>query len=151
MNRIFTLRSLAKALVVAIAISGLVPTSARASAEIREKMAKLAEEILKVTKGEAVTVGVFSPTGLPESNSGPGIEATLRLELELRKKGIVQPGAKFEIKGDYAYARTRDPKLAGLRVIKVSAELIDTEFAEKLLQVPLEVILDATSSVGQIL
>lgn len=118
--------------------------------EIREKMAKLAQEILKITKQEPVAIGVFSPTGLPDSNSGPGLEAELKTALESLKAGSVLKTAKYEIKGDYAYAKTRNPEMGGIRVVKLNAVIIELEFNEPIVKLPIEVQLDHTASIGAI-
>jgi hypothetical protein len=124
---------------------------AAAATELREKLGELAAEVLKATKNQPVSVGVFSPTGLPDANSGPGIEGVLRDELERLKKGVVQADAQFEVKGDYAFARSRDVAQGGLKVVKVTARIIDKEFSEELLTIPLKVELDHTQSLAAIL
>jgi hypothetical protein len=121
------------------------------SAELRERFAVLAKEVLKTTKRQPVSVGVFSPTGLGDTNSGVGLEEVLRFELEREEKGIVRPDAKYEVKGDYAYARSRDERFKGLRVVKVIARVIEKEFSEAVLEAPLEVVLDGTRTIQEVL
>lgn len=122
-----------------------------ASPEIRERFAALATRILETTKQQAVSVGVFSPTGLPETNSGPGLEQILTHELNRLSPDVVKATALYEVKGDYAYARSRDTALEGLRIIKIRVRIIDKEFSEDLLTVPLECVLDHTRTVAQVL
>jgi hypothetical protein len=108
---------------LAILVLAAIPGPARPSAELRARMAALAADILKNTRGEPVRVGQFSPTGLPDSNVGPGFEALLRQQLEAVKKGSVQAKARYEVKGDYALVKSRtDPNL---REIRVTARLIE--------------------------
>ncbi|MCA9093233.1 MAG: hypothetical protein KDA68_07075 [Planctomycetaceae bacterium] len=122
-----------------------------ASPELRDKLLGVAETILKVTKNEPVTVGVFSPTGLPDSNSGPGFEGALTDALNQISKGSVSPEAKIEIKGDYAYAKSQNPLSSGLKVIKLKVRIIDKEFAQDLADFdPIEVLLDGTNTIAEI-
>ncbi|MDA1015004.1 MAG: hypothetical protein O3A00_11210 [Planctomycetota bacterium] len=107
-----------------------IPCPAQASPEMQEMMGRLAERVLATTKGDPVTVGVFSPTGLAGSTSGIGINAALTDELNRKKPGSVRADAKFEVKGDYAFAQTRDPLHGGLKVIKLTWKIFDKKFAE---------------------
>ncbi len=57
-------------------------STAFATPELRQQMEVLAKDVLANTKQQAVTIGQFSRTGLPNSNSGPGIEQVLKAALE---------------------------------------------------------------------
>lgn len=119
-----------------------------ASKEVQEKFGELAKRILDTTKNQPVSVGVFSQTGLPDSNAGPGLEGILADELSRAAPGSVKDDAKFEIKGDYSYAKTRDTALQGLKIIKIDVRIIEKEFSEVLLSIPLT--LDFTQSVAEL-
>ncbi|MCA9118098.1 MAG: hypothetical protein KDA79_23665, partial [Planctomycetaceae bacterium] len=122
-----------------------------AAAEVNRKLAELAAEVLRATRNQPVTVGVFSPTGLSETNSGPGIEGILQDELERLAAGSVRDDARFEVKGDYAFAKTRNSPNGNLKVIKITARIIDKQFAEDLLTIPLRVELNHTQSLAAVL
>src|SRR5437870_3192613 len=79
------------------------PAPAWATSELRDKMSALAQDILKVTKQQAVTVGQFTPTGLPDVNSGPGLERLLATALGT----LARDDARFEVKGDYALVKSQ--------------------------------------------
>ncbi|MCA9117727.1 MAG: hypothetical protein KDA79_21800 [Planctomycetaceae bacterium] len=127
------------------------PRPVAAAAEVNRKLAELAAEVLRATKNQPVTVGVFSPTGLSETNSGPGIEGILHDELERLAVGLVRDDARFEVKGDYAFAMSRNSPNGELKVIKITARIIDMQFAEDLLTIPLRVELDHTQSLAAVL
>lgn len=138
--------------VALLSLAAAVPTRpAEASPEVREKFTELAKRIVDTTKGQPVTVGIFSQTGLPDSNAGPGLEGILTDELNRLQSGIVSVDAKYEVKGDYAYARPRGGDETGLKVIKVKVRIIEKEFSEDLLTVPLDVTLDQTRTVAEML
>lgn len=130
-----------------------VDASAAASNELRDKLQSLAANILKATRNQPVTVGVFSGTGLPETNSGPGIEGELRNALNQLLAGCVKDDATFEVKGDYAFAKSTDPKNAGLKVAKIKARLIDKETGEEVLglNVSLDLQLDGTRTIAELI
>ncbi|GEM_PF-1690992 len=134
-----------------VAVSLISVSSTNAAPEIRSRFAELAVRILETTKQQSVSVGVFSPTGLPETNSGPGLEEILTDELNRIAPGVVKPTAQYEVKGDYAFARSRDTELENLRVIKIRVRIIDKEFSEDLLTVPLQCALHHTRTVAQVL
>lgn len=124
---------------------------ATASPEVREKFRELADGVLKVTNGQPVAVGVFSQTSLRDTNAGPGLEQMLAFELNRLKPGIVRDDAKYEIKGDYAFAKSRDPAHEGLKVVKINIRVIDKEFAEELITFRPQVVLDHTRTVAEVL
>lgn len=118
--------------------------------QFRDEMMRLAERILATTKQQPVQVGVFSPTGLPKTNVGPGFEGVLAQCLNKLRPGSVQPEAKYEVKGDYLFAKARElPKLS--RVVKVNARLIDLEFGEELNRTPMKMMLDHTKTIAAVL
>ena len=136
--------------IVMLGIAASSATEARATEELRNELHRLAEQVLKLTKNQPVTVGVFSPTGLPASNSGPGIEGILSQELEVIRPGCVTKDAAYEVKGDYAFAKSRDPKSEGLKIIQIKTRLIDKEFNEDILQAPLEAVFTGNNTIAQI-
>jgi hypothetical protein len=108
------------------------PNAAQGSSELRKELSQLAHTLLVLVDKEnepSVSIGSFTPIGLPDSNSGPGIEQVLRQEMEAERKGIVKENAKLEIKGDYAFVPHRTN--SALRVIKIGARLIDTGTGEE--------------------
>lgn len=139
----------------AMLVIGLTAQPAQATQELRDKMRELAQRILATTRNQPVAIGTFTGSvDLRDTNSGPGLEGVLTEELNLIQKGVVATDprlAKFEVKGDYAFAKTRDPKLANIKVVKVKARIIDTETAEDLEQIPFEVILDHTNTIAKVL
>lgn len=137
-------------LALLLAFAAFPRPAAATSQELRDKLHAVAADILNDTHHQPVTVGVFSPTGLPDTDSGPGIEQALTTELDRISPNIVQPKAKFEVKGDYAYAKSHDPKLADLKVIKITATVIDTEFAEEIARISNDATLDGTKTIAEI-
>lgn len=63
-----------------------------------EVIADAAVEVLKITANQPVIVGQFTPTFLPDSNSGPAIAELLKKALG---HDLVKRDALFEVKGDY--------------------------------------------------
>lgn len=123
-------------------------TTLRASEELRKEIAALAENILKNVKKQPVSVGQFTPTGLLASNAGPGLEEILRAELEARQKGVVQPNAKFEVKGDYALVKSKtDPDQ---RVIKIVARIIDKDNGDELKDLLVQANLGGTREIAEL-
>lgn len=135
----------------ALSFAILTVDDAVASSETRSKFLALAQRILSETKNAAVSVGVFSQTGLNDSNAGPGLEQILTEELNRIIPGIVREDAKFVLKGDYAFAKTRNPADEGRKVIKITVRLIEKEFAEEVVRIPLHVQLGHTKTIAEIL
>src|SRR5262249_6230702 len=123
---------------------------ALASKEMQGQFEELAKQILDVTSDEPVTIGVFSQTGLPNSNAGPGLEGMLRDALLQRSTHSVHPDAKYEIKGDYAYVASQDDRYAGLKIIKIEIRIIDKQTATTLQTIPLTIELVYTQSVAEL-
>lgn len=123
----------------------LAAAPASASQELRDKIAGLAREILANTKQQPVTVGQFSPTGLPDSNSGPGVEQLLTAALGQ----LAKADARFEVKGDYALVKSKaDP---ALREAKVTARLFDKDTGDELVHLRLDVRLNNTATIAEVL
>jgi hypothetical protein len=78
-----------------------------------EVVADAAAEVLKITANQPVIVGQFTPTFLPDSNSGPAIAELLKKALG---NDFVKRDALFEVKGDYTLRevdRDRDAQKPG--------------------------------------
>jgi hypothetical protein len=119
-----------------------------ASQELRDNMGKLARSVLANTKNRPVSVGQFSPTGLPDSNAGVGLERVLVTQLELISPGSVKADAPFEVKGDYALVRSKgDP---AMKEIKVTARLIEKESGEELVNFRMETRLNGNNSIAEV-
>jgi hypothetical protein len=127
----------------------LSPSSSSASDELRDTMKQLAKRVLASAKSSPVRVGVFSPVGQDNTNSGPGFEAVLTDELNAIRKGAVRTDARIEVKGEYAFAKSR--KQSGLKVIKVTAKVVDLDFAEDLEEIDFKVELSGTKTIAEIL
>ena len=143
------MRILLLTLTTAIGFIVLPPARADASDELRAAMKSLAQRVRDTVKTNSVRVGVFSPTGQDNANSGPGFEAVLTDELNGLKQGFVRPDARIEVKGEYAYAKSRTQD--GLKVIKVTAKIVDLDFAEDLETIPFKVELSGTKTIAEIL
>jgi hypothetical protein len=126
-----------------------------------EVVADAAVQVLKITANQPVIVGQFTPTFLPDSNSGPAIA-------ELLKKAIgndfVKRDALFEVKGDYTLRevdQSRDAQKPGdefrlsdhapnhLKVIELTFR-VSTRTGEKK-TFDLARFVDDNKSIGQIL
>jgi hypothetical protein len=122
-----------------------VPASARASRELREKMSALAKDVLKNTKNQPVTVGQFTPTGLQNSNSGPGLERILAAELG----ALVRDDALFEVKGDYALVSSRSAP--GLKEILIIARIIEKASGEERKELQLKSQLEGNNTIAEVI
>src|SRR5947209_143835 len=111
-----------KAIVLGIVALASMANPASASDELRNSLKKLAEGILETTGHKQVSIGQFSPTGLPYSNAGVGIEQILKSELEVLEKGCVVEHAPYEVKGDYLLVTSHSDKER--KEIKIKARLI---------------------------
>jgi hypothetical protein len=114
----------------------LAPTASRADApsdSLSKVLRSAAEEILKVVKDQAVSVGQITPTGLPDANGGPAIVELLKGELERLRPGCVRRAGAFEIKGDFNLAPHPDPSEAGLgqKVVRLLFRIVDTASGEE--------------------
>lgn len=127
----------------------LFSASAEASEELREKLGRMAGDILKSVNNKPVSVGHFSPTALNDTNSGPGIEALLTEELNARSANCVRPDAAYEIKGDYAFVKDRHSP--DLKLLKINARLIEKEFGEELQNARIQVEVRRNHSIAQML
>src|SRR5271157_1580138 len=129
-------RGLTLSLFLGIASLGLAPHSSRADApsdSLSEVLHSAAEEILKVVKDQAVSVGQITPTGLPDANGGPAIVELLKQELERLRPGSVRRAGAFEIKGDFNLAPHPDRSEAGLgqKVVRLLFRIVDTATGEE--------------------
>lgn len=121
------------------------PEAVHANPELRDKMSALAQDILKVTKQQAVTVGQFTPIGLPDVNSGPGLERLLAAALGT----LARDDARFEVKGDYALVSSQVRAL--LKEVRITVRVIDKETAEELKESRVIVALEGNNSIAQLL
>ncbi len=122
-------------LFLGVSVLSLAP-AARADAPsdtLSEVLHSAAEEILKVVKDQAVSVGQITPTGLPDANGGPAIVELLKGELERLRPGSVRRAGAFEVKGDFNLAPHPDPAEAGLgqKVVRLIFRVIDTATGEE--------------------
>lgn len=129
------LRLPAVAIMVAWQAGALAPSSAQevTAGNLQEVIRSAAEEVLKVTENQPVSVGQITPTGLPEANGGPAIGELLKRQLELLQPGVVRRGAPFEIKGDYNLAPhpvQAEAKLAQ-KVPRLVFRIVDTSSGEE--------------------
>jgi serine/threonine protein kinase len=109
-------------------------------AKLREAMKKLAAQILANTGTQPVSVGHFTSTGTPHSTVDVVLETVLSVELEDLRKGIVQPTAPFEIKGDYHVESGKDNR--ELKELKIIVRLIETQSGDEVVQLQRKVQLD---------
>jgi hypothetical protein len=124
------------------------PGQARASQELRDEMAKLARAVLGNTKNQPVTVGQFSPTGLPDSNAGLGIEQILAAALEAANRGSVRGDARYEVKGDYALVQSRTNN--ALKELRITARLIEKATGEEVTDLRVAVNLNGNNTIAEI-
>src|SRR5437868_5351662 len=117
--RFAMLRRIWIGIVMGLALALTAPGKVSAtSSQLQEGLAKIAKEILASTKDQPVSVGSFTPTKLPFSNAGTGIEEILKGELEQLHKGIVTTTALYEVKGDYALVVSpTDPSLKEIKIV----------------------------------
>lgn len=132
-----------------LSLACVSPQAASASQELRDKLANIADSILKNTKQQAVTVGQFSPTGLPDTNNGPGIEQLLTKALEAKASGIVKADALFEVKGDYSLVNSKVN--SQLKVVKIITRLISKETGEELKELRVDAELTQNRTIAEVL
>jgi hypothetical protein len=126
-------------------------TAAQASSQLREKLEELSKEVLKVTQQQPVKVGEFARgPGVDAANASVGIEETLRGALERVSPGSVRKEAKFTLQGRYSFVSKTSAGELAFKVIKLTVEIRD-ENDEGLLQVPLESVLDGSSTIAELL
>lgn len=136
-------------LFLVIACVAHTPSATEASQELRDKLTGLADNILKNTKQQPVTIGQFTPTGLANTNNGPGIEQLLTQALNAKVEGIVKAGALFEVKGDYSLVASKvNPEL---KVIKIISRLFSIESGEELKELRLDVELSQNKTIAEVL
>lgn len=128
-----------------------VPGLANATEELRVQITVLAKHVLDVVKQQPVAVGSFTPIGQPHSNTGPGLESELTVALNNLTPAIVSVTARFEVKGDYGFHTSKDPKHDGLKIVKIKARVLDRESGETLSDTPIEAVLTGTNSIGKII
>lgn len=144
-------RNVIKCLMLAALTVGIC-NSAHATGELKDKLSQVAADIVKSTHHQAVIVGHFTPSGLADHHGGPSLENLLTNELEHIKKGIVTTDpshAKFEIKGDFVFAKDRvHPER---RAIKITVRLIDIEFGEEIKELRIKTTLEGNSTIAKVL
>lgn len=124
-------------------------STAFATPELRQQMEVLAKDVLANTKQQAVTIGQFSGTGLPNSNSGPGIEQVLKEALEAQQRGAVRDDAKFEVKGDYLLVPSKTNP--ALKAVRVKARILELETGEELKESRIDVELGGNNTIAEVL
>jgi hypothetical protein len=134
------------ALILAAAV---VPGAAGAAESMRDEIrAALAEPIKKLLKKEnqdAVAVGEFTGPAQLDTNSGPGIQEMLADELRALRVNVAKTAA-YSVKGSYAKVRDRDSP--GLILVKVTAEVFDSD-SERRAEFP--ALLRGVSDIAKIL
>lgn len=141
--------SLQRLLIPLVALFVLATTSTEAS-QLDEKMSEVAQRVLALTRGQQVAVGVFSPTGLPDTNFGPGCKESLITALEKQRAGSVNKRANFEVKGDYVFVGGQDAHAVGLtRVVTIVVRVIDLAAGAKEVG-KLSVRIDHTKTIAKV-
>ncbi|QEG01351.1 hypothetical protein Mal15_54270 [Stieleria maiorica] len=136
-------------LLLFIALATPIGPEVRAS-QLDEKMNELAERVLAITKNQKVKVGVFSPTGLPGTNFGPGCTQSLQQALNKRQPGSVADDANFEVTGNYLFVKSRShADLA--RVVKIDVRIVDLEYGEEVTKLPFRVEIDHTKAIAKVI
>lgn len=135
--------------VLSLLVFGLPSPSAIAS-QLDEKMKELAESVLAFTKGKSVRVGVFSPTGLPDTSFGAGCTEALKHAINQRKPDAVSETANFVVNGNYLFVKSRTHTDLS-RVVKIDARIIDLTFGEEVTKIPFRVELDHTNAIAEVI
>lgn len=112
------------------------PATRGESESFESRFEMLAQRVTESTGGQPVVLGQFTSTNLSDVNFGPGIRGQLHQALLRLDAKLVAPDAKHVVKGDYAFAK--NPSNAALpRDIKITVRVIDGEFDEELVRIPL--------------
>src|SRR5262249_17460069 len=118
-------------LLAGVVAGGLLLISPAAAQEARQnlrvataELAKSAKAVVEKEDQPAVRIGRFVPTGLDDSNAGDGIGALLAEALGK----FVNPNAVLEISGAYGFVE----KVAGVKVVKIKAKIVNTKSLEEL-------------------
>lgn len=119
---------------------------AAATEQLINKLFNVAKEIADVAKGQAVRVGVLSPTGLPGNTSAEGIEEKLKIALGNAKVMMSgdQSTARYEIKGEILFLPKKE------KVVRIKLKLVDLETGEELQNSSLETLIDSVTDIAQI-
>jgi hypothetical protein len=134
-----------------LGLSAAFVATGRATAdEIRDKFKSLAKEVLENTHEQSVSVGQFTPVGLPHANAGVGLEQLLREALEAIHAGIVQTKAQYEVKADYALVSSELSH--DMKEIKFALHIFNTDSGEELniLRSRVQVRLSGTNTIALI-
>src|SRR6056297_167371 len=105
---------------------------------IDQRMLLVAAKILQTTDGKPVQLGDFTPTNLQRVNFGPGLRGRLQEALLRENPQAVASHAAFIVKGDYSFSKSRE-NADQPRDIKITARVIDGEFDEELVQIPVRI------------
>lgn len=122
-----------------------------ASPQLRDRMGELAKKILELTENRSVSIGVFSPTRLQDTNSASGLEETLKEELNRAGPNSVKPDAPFEVKADYAFIPSPDTARSNLKVVRIKVGIIEVAVDRELAGAQLDVELDSTATIAEVL
>ncbi len=115
---------------------------------IQERLQLVAAKILQTTEGKPVQLGSFTPTNLQRVNFGPGLRGQLQAALLRQDSQAISANATFIVKGDYSFSKSRDQE-SQPRDIKITARVIDGEFDEELVQIPVRI--DAPAAIAEVL
>lgn len=139
--------------VTAVMTAGLTfdHSPAFASSQLHEKLDVLSKEVQKATQKQPVKVGEFARgPGIDDANASIGIEEALRRALERVSPGIVRKDARFTVQGRYSFVSKTAAGESPFKVIKISVEIRD-ESDKPLLDYSLEVVLDGTATIAELL
>jgi hypothetical protein len=117
---------------------------AEASEQLINKLFGVAKEIADVAKGQAVRVGILSPTGLPGNTSAEGIEEKLKIALGNAKVMMNSDSARYEIKGEILFLPKKE------KLVRIKLKLVDLESGEELQNSSLEAVLDSVTDIAQV-
>ena len=125
--------------------------TARASEELRNAIAELAEKTISVLPGnpKAVKVGRLTcKTGIPlHVTSEEGIRLLLIQELNVRSPGIVRDDAKVEVNGDIKLVSLAPD--SEVRVIKIQAVVENED--NTAVRIPVEALIDSNKAISEVL
>jgi hypothetical protein len=109
-------------------VSSWATRAQAAIASLNDALKPLGQNLLEIVekdqKQTAIAVGDFTaPPGF-DANAGPGIGEALKSVLEELRPGVVQKRANLFLRG--RYDKSKDPKNPELLIVKVTAEVTDS-------------------------
>lgn len=111
-----------------------------------DDLARGVKAVVEKAEQKSVRIGRFAPSGLDEANAGDGISAGLAHALG----NFVDPRSSLEVAGVYGFIN--DEKVAGARVIKIRAKIVNTQTLEELKAfLPLDAVIRANGDIARFL